>query len=435
MVLGNLRKLGFWFFDFLKGGKVRKHYNEIKFILGKHPSKESQFIINNYLKKLLVHASNTVPFYQKINRPLILNNFPIINKMIINENYESFKSSYYIDKPLTERFTSGSTGIPFKIYIDANKKNRHIADTVFFGKMGGYEIGNPLYFLRIWTGVNKKSPLQLWMQNIKPYSIFKHSETDLSDFLKDLKKDKRSKNILSYASTCEALVNYLDLIQSKSLTYNIKSIITDSDSLSNHTRSRLKKHLQTAVFARYGTMECGILAQQYHSVKNDYKLNTASYYFEVLDLEEDKPAETGELGRIVVTDLFNYSMPLIRYDTGDLCKINSQMLETKTLQRIESIEGRKMDLICNTKGTILSSHSILFPLEEYLEIKQFQFIQKDRKDYLIRLNIWDTFDKEEELIHSCKEYLGKDAKITIEYVSEIPLLNSGKRKLIINEYN
>ena len=66
-------------------------------------------------------------------------------------------------------------------------------------------------------------------------------------------------------------------------------------------------------------------------------------------------------------------------------------------------------------------------------IAQFQFVQSGLKNYTMKLNYeGDVYSRESELIADLKKYLGPDAIITIEYVSEIPLLASGKRKKIIN---
>ncbi len=70
----------------------------------------------------------------------------------------------------------------------------------------------------------------------------------------------------------------------------------------------------------------------------------------------------------------------------------------------------------------------------YMELKQFQFVQTGKKSYIFRLNPWDSFTKEADLIRESQEYLGNDADVQIEYVEEIPLLSSGKRKQVANEY-
>jgi phenylacetate-CoA ligase len=71
---------------------------------------------------------------------------------------------------------------------------------------------------------------------------------------------------------------------------------------------------------------------------------------------------------------------------------------------------------------------------KYKEIKQFQVIQVDEKEYHIKINVESPFEREADLIKDYKSYLGEDALIKVECVSEIPLLASGKRKTTLNLY-
>jgi phenylacetate-CoA ligase len=70
---------------------------------------------------------------------------------------------------------------------------------------------------------------------------------------------------------------------------------------------------------------------------------------------------------------------------------------------------------------------------QYTDIIQYQLIQEGQKEYLMKININGTFTRETKLIQELKSYLGEDAVLRVEYVSEIPLLSSGKRKMIVNK--
>jgi len=143
--------------------------------------------------------------------------------------------------------------------------------------------------------------------------------------------------------------------------------------------------------------------------------------------------KSGEFGRIVITDLFNYAMPLIRYDTGDVAKLN--ICDNGKIE-FEQIEGRKMDLVYDTQGNILSAWVVYKIIYKYYKlIKQYQFIQQTKKDYEIKLNLQgDKFDFEKELIEEVKIDFGNDANVYITYTNEIPLLASGKRRKVVNNY-
>jgi len=89
-------------------------------------------------------------------------------------------------------------------------------------------------------------------------------------------------------------------------------------------------------------------------------------------------------------------------------------------------------MLYNTKGEIVSSFPIQYLFEEYPGIIQYQIIQEGRVEYKMKINVENKFISESKLITELKTYLGKDAVIKVEYVTEIPLLSSGKRKIVIN---
>jgi len=195
----------------------------------------------------------------------------------------------------------------------------------------------------------------------------------------------------------------------------------------------LSKYLGCNILSRYSSEEIGIIAHQTLRAPDKFTINHASYEIEILNFENDKPVEPGEFGRIVVTDLFNYAMPIIRYDTGDIAQ---KSLNTEGVMGFEQIEGRKMDLIYDTSGNIISSFVVYTKFYKYYQlIKQYQFIQQDKTIYEIKLNLHDTtFKHEASLIEDVKTDFGKDAEIIITYVNEIPPLSSGKRRKVVNNY-
>jgi phenylacetate-CoA ligase len=101
---------------------------------------------------------------------------------------------------------------------------------------------------------------------------------------------------------------------------------------------------------------------------------------------------------------------------------------------LTKIEGRKLDMLYDTNGNLVSSYIVYKNMWQYTEIIQYQIIQECRKEYTMKINVDGTFTKEAKMIKEFKAYLGEDAVFTVEYVSEIPLLSSGKRKVVVNNY-
>ncbi|MDR3668327.1 MAG: hypothetical protein P4L35_15905 [Ignavibacteriaceae bacterium] len=433
-MINKFRKYAFWSLDVLKGGNQLKHYNEISFILEDLFSEESKRKQEKNLKNLLYHAVNTTPFYKKLKGFNSLNDFPLINKNLIRENFEEFRSDTYKNKKIVPIVTSGSTGTPFKVYHDINKRMRNYADTIYFAEIAGYNIGEELYYLKIWSENNKKCPVQRWMQNIFPVDVLKLNDISINNFIKLLTQSKSAKNILGYASAFDIICQYLDKIGKDVINGNVKSIIAISESLSQYTKDSMTKYFSVPVLSRYSNLENGIIAQQSKNGADEYYINSASYFIEIFDMHRDEVLKSDEIGRIVITDLFNYSMPMIRYDTGDVASMSYVIGNNIKIPVLKNLEGRKLDLIYDTGGNLLSSYLVYKNMWKYTELKQYQVIQEDEKKYLIKLNTDSVFKREHELLTEFKSFFGNDALVNIEYVTEIPLLASGKRKKVASTY-
>ena len=94
-----------------------------------------------------------------------------------------------------------------------------------------------------------------------------------------------------------------------------------------------------------------------------------------------------------------------------------------------------MDVIYNTNNELVSSFIITNGMWKYYEILQYQFIQKTSNEYIFKINCPEGFSREKELELDFKNLLGSDARINFEFVNEIPLLSSGKRKKVVNLMN
>ena len=181
----------------------------------------------------------------------------------------------------------------------------------------------------------------------------------------------------------------------------------------------------------YANEENGVLAQQKVS-DNNYYLNNGSYIFEILKLESDEPAEYGELGRIVITDLYNYAFPMIRYDTGDTAILEKGNDISGGWDYVSKLYGRRLDLIYDANGNPIHPMNFARVLKNFSGIKQWQFIQKTEKEYLLKLNAEINIDQK-RIIQEILNIVG-NGNVSIEFVDDIPVLASGKRKPVICEW-
>ena len=434
-MLQTFRNSLFWISDWLKGAKIRKHHNEVQMINEDHGSDYSIKKRKKYLSDLLLHSQQTVPYYRNLGiTDTQLENYPVTNKNMIKASSLSFRSDKYVGKKTYEASTSGSTGTPFTVLHNSDKKRRHTADVRFFWESVGHAFGTRFFYLRIWTDQNKKSKIIQKRQNIVPVDVFKLDDKSIQAFLEEIGSTNSPKSILGYASVLDSIVKFIQRNPIDMSDANVISIIAMSESLDIPTKNALNDYFNCPVVSRYANTECGMLAQQTSQFTDDFLANFASYHIEILDLQTNAPSEEGKMGRIVVTDLFNWAMPMIRYDTGDLGILEKSKNNGKTHYVFKKVEGRKMDTIYNTNGEPISSFTITNNMWKYIELSQYQFIQVLKKEYTFKLNARGKFSREQELIEEFTGYLGKDAIIKVEYVDEIPLLSSGKRKKVLNKF-
>lgn len=415
----NIRKSGFFFLDLLQGSKIRKHLDNIR----ECKKDENLIFQKKQLDKILQYACTEIPFYKGIDSSSI-KNFPVMNKIIYNKNKDSVINPKYELGELYCTSTSGSSGVPFKTYQDKNKRKRNNADLITLFSDFGFDIGEKYVFIRSWVSLYNLTKLKMLKQNFVGIDVntFDYNEKEKLRLL--LHKDKKIKAIVSYGSALEDFVNYLEEKNDNCSDFNLKLISSSADALSNSVKERLEKKIGCPVINRYSNEECGILGYTKANT-TIISLNTASYFFELLNLNNDNPVKAGEIGRIVVTDLYNKAMPLIRYDVGDL-GISSE--DGDCIINLTTLEGRMDDVIINSKGIVISSVTLSTYMQAFDYIERYQLI-KDT-DSSLKMLVVSKNNEFDDLLFNLKTIFGSETNIKIEKVDKIKKESTGKYKEI-----
>src|SRR5690606_40994527 len=189
-VINTVRRQSFWTLDFLKGSKIKHRIQNISFILENYQDPKSAESRALRLENLIRHSKETVPHYMEQHEARELSDFPVINKNLIRENFDSFMSSKYYGEQLFSKYTSGSTGTPFRLYHDKQKKLQNTADTLYFAKKAGFELGQRLVYLRHWDQYNSKNRLAAFVQNILMHPVSNLKDKEISDLIQKITTDK-----------------------------------------------------------------------------------------------------------------------------------------------------------------------------------------------------------------------------------------------------
>jgi phenylacetate-CoA ligase len=147
----------------------------------------------------------------------------------------------------------------------------------------------------------------------------------------------------------------------------------------------------------------------------------------------------GEPGRIVVTDLANWVMPFINYDTGDRAVAGAPCPCGRGFPTLVSLEGRIVETIRTPDGRVLSpgilSHLLVSGSGAIPYVWEYQAVQTGPTSVVLRILPTARFNQEfaSKLRGDLGAFLGPDMTVDVETVDRIPTERSGKRLVIKSE--
>ncbi|MEA3402343.1 MAG: hypothetical protein U9R79_13990 [Armatimonadota bacterium] len=130
--------------------------------------------------------------------------------------------------------------------------------------------------------------------------------------------------------------------------------------------------LGAEVFETYGSNELGCVASECEA-HNGLHVATSCFVVEVL--RNGQPARPGELGRLVVTCLDNYAMPLIRYDIGDVGRWYEPGCECGRNTPLIECSGRLQGLIVTSTGAPVTEEQVMDLAYFDLGLEHFQLVE------------------------------------------------------------
>src|SRR5262249_36121172 len=202
-----------------------------------------------------------------------------------------------------------------------------------------------------------------------------------------------------------------------------------------NVRDLIEDAFDTRVFDKYGSREFSGIAYTCHASR-DHHVMEESYIVELL--VDGRPAEPGEIGEVVITDLNNFSVPLIRYRIGDLAVAvdHSQPCACgRHFSRVGRIEGRTQAIVHCADGTWLPGTFFAHFFKEHEHaIRHFQVEQEIRGEFTLKIvrNRQFTELGFRAILDELRRYTGLATQIDVEFVEEIPLVRTGKRSPVVS---
>jgi phenylacetate-CoA ligase len=136
----------------------------------------------------------------------------------------------------------------------------------------------------------------------------------------------------------------------------------------------------------YTLTEVGYVAWQCERCEGLH-VNADTHLVEVI--HKGKPAGPGELGRLIVTDLYNRAMPFLRYDTGDFAiAARGACGCARRLPCLQSIEGRRRDAVRLKDGNIITARCVMEHISQLLSPDSYRLHQHALRRF--RLEVFFT---------------------------------------------
>lgn len=427
----------FWEEDRRNGSPIGIPYKEVEFIFT-HNMDEGWPIRKQKLHDLLDYARANTEFYSKYDG-YDIGNYPVMTKTMLIDHHDKIavkpENIPGQEGPVFIQRTSGSTGNPLAMPQDTKKRQRRVAEIKYMVGLLGYKSHEKMIHLRTWDNLTRRPEDMEEKDNIYPFDI-KCLDEERLKLLCNLINEKQAVYLRGYASTFGKIADVA--LKYGYVFPSLKLVVATSESLEDDIRQKAQEAFGCNIVSQYANEECGVLAQEcIPTLLTDNKMyfNWSGYYIEILKMNEDAPAEYGEIGRIVLTDFHNYAFPLIRYDTGDTCLLLPPDEKSNGYPVIGKLYGRRFDLTYATDGTPIYPLAYGRILKNYDVISSWQFVQNGEKDYVLLLVLKNKDEAAvSDMIKQIKSFLGEDANIVVERTDEIPLLRSGKRKPVKNEW-
>lgn len=310
------------------------------------------------LASLLEYAQQAVPYYGEvldISVPIsaasahdILAGQPILRKETLQKHSGAMRGDSR--ERVTRKSTSGSTGQPVSII----KSARAVAVERACSWLGlgwfGISVGDPA--VRFWgTALTRKQRLRsrladLAMNRIR-ISAFDLQDGDLARYYERILAFQ-AKWFYGYASLIDMFAEWIERSGRSGERLNLHAIVPTSESLSHEQRQRIERVFGALIQNEYGCSEAGPLA--YECPEGKLHVMTESVVLEIVD-DDGSPAKPGETGTVLITDLHNRAMPLIRYRIGDQASVGEPCTCGRPFPTLAGIAGRTLDVVRTPDGT------------------------------------------------------------------------------------
>lgn len=404
------------------------------------PASDLRELQNRKLRSLILHAYRQVPFYRRlfdsrglkpedIRRVEDLSQLPTISKGQLRAAPAEEVIACGLDpSKCVEVRTSGSTGLPLKLYY--RRKDDSRLNVSWLRPLFAHGV-RPWYRKLEISGLHNLPSGKKWYQHLgiwrrEGISIF----LSPGEWVKAWRR-YRPEILYGYSGSLKLLARHvldagLDDIR-PCFVFGV------SDLADEECRELIQSAFSRSIIDLYGAAEAGCIAWECPRCQ-EYHINADTVIVEFL--RDGRPVPPGSPGRVVVTNLHSFAMPIIRYELGDIGVPGGEKLSCgRGLPLMKVIEGRDDAFIVLPSGKLLSPMFFFGTMKKIKGINQWKVFQSDLGCLKILIVPSENSSSEtiDHLRKRVEENSGEKMEIEVELVENIPGDSSGKVRAVVSQ--
>ena len=397
------------------------------------------------LRALLDHARAHVPYYRMLFErigfdPMHLHGLgdlarlPLLTKADIRANCEDLKSDTARD--LARFNTGGSSGEPLIFYIGKKRVSHDVAGKWRATRWWGVDIGDRE--LVVWGSpieLQAQDRFRAWRDGLLRTSLwpaFQMSQDRLDRLLERMRK-MRPRMLFGYPSALNHIAQHAQARNVPLHDIGVQVAFVTAERLYDEQRARIGNTFGCSVANGYGGRDAGFIAHE--CPEGGMHITAEDIIVEVVDTQ-GQPVPDGQPGAIVVTHLATDDFPFIRYATGDVGVIDSELCCCgRGLPLLKKIEGRSTDFVVAHDGTVMHGLALIYILRDLPQVRAFKIIQETVEQTRVLVVATPALGTElrQVLEARFKARLGQTVLVLIDEVQAIAPEASGKFRYVISK--
>ncbi|MDZ7270188.1 MAG: hypothetical protein ONB30_04370 [candidate division KSB1 bacterium] len=395
---------------------------------------------NDFLRALVAHCYEHVPYYTELFRSLGLHptdiqtvedlpKLPLLEKETLRGQEERFVARGRPRWLLRRAHTSGTTGKPLTVYRDLDNVVYEYATLQRQWLWGGLRSSDRLATLKGEKRVpadRNKPPFWRYSPSERKLvmSSYHLSRRNAEAYIEALRTFKPA-GLEGYPSSIYALARFM---AEQGITLPLRAVFTTSETLEPRQRRLIEEVFCCRVFDYYGQAERVVAIHtceqgRYH-VLPEYGIA------EFLPVEG---AEGGKVYELVGTGLHNFAMPLLRYRLGDTLRISGERCPCgRSYPTVEAIMGRRDNYLVTPSGALIGRLDHVFKGARHIVEAQLVQDVVDRVEVRIVPDRGFETSDADYVRRKLQERVGSRMQVSVRIVERIPRSKAGKFRAVVS---